>query len=116
MSRPKRTIALDFDGVLHRYDGWQGGKIQGPIDGAREAVEKLLARGHEVVVFTTRDAQHVRQWLNKYDFPPLEITATKRPFYVLVDDRALRFDGQWGEEVVQAIEGFEPYWIKARKA
>lgn len=57
--RTPRTIAIDFDGVLHRYAGYKGGKIDGPIRGARDAVAALQAAGHTVVVFTTRDATTV---------------------------------------------------------
>lgn len=114
MSKQKRTIALDFDGVLHQYNGWQGGKLSPPIEGARAAVEKLLAKVTEVVVFTTRDAKQVSEWLAHYDFPHLEVTATKRPFYVIVDDRAVRFDGTWDQQAIDGVLGFHPYWIKER--
>lgn len=116
MSKQRRTIALDFDGVLHCYNGWNGGKVAGPMPGAKEAVESLVADGQEVVVFSTRDAAMIRQWLREHKFPELEVTSTKRPFYVIVDDRAVAFDGEWSAGLVQRIRKFEPYWIKARNA
>jgi hypothetical protein len=114
MTRKRKTIALDFDGVLHRYNGYNGGFIDGPIDGAREAAQALLDRGHTVVVFTTRDKATVETWLAAHGFPALEVTDVKRPFYVIVDDRAFVFNGVWSADVVRQIEKFEPYWIKAR--
>jgi hypothetical protein len=114
MTRRRRTIALDFDGVLHRYNGYSNGFIDGPIDGARQAVERLLERGHTVVVFTTRDKPTVEAWLKTHGFPPLEVTNVKRPFYVIVDDRAFCFSGEWNADIVRQIEAFEPHWVKAR--
>ncbi len=51
----KQTIAVDFDGVIHRYSrGWQDGSIYDPpVDGAVEALERLHHR-YKVVIFTTR--------------------------------------------------------------
>lgn len=36
----KKSIAIDFDGVIHDYNnGWQNGKIYGkPIEGAFEGI------------------------------------------------------------------------------
>ena len=110
-----RTLAVDFDGVLHRYQGYRGGHIDGPIRGARSAIERLLAQGHAVVVFTTRDADTVRSWLTEHKFPPLEVTDVKRPFWLLLDDRAMHFDGQW-DGVVERINAFRPYWIGGHPA
>lgn len=116
MSKQKRTIALDFDGVLHKYNGWQDGKIDGPIPGARDAVIEMLRRGQEVVIFSTRDPHMIRSWLVLHGFPQgLEITNVKKPFYVIVDDRAHAFQGEWSQEVLRDILKFEPYWIKARR-
>ena len=113
MSKQRRTIALDFDGVLHKYNGYQNGLVQGPIVGAKDAVETLLAAGNTVVVFTTRPPSLVEPWLKEHGFPPLEVTSVKRPFWVLVDDRAIHFGGSW-EGLVKEIEAFKPWWIAAR--
>lgn len=39
-----RTIAVDFDGVIHKYSkGWQNGSIYDePVEGAKEALLELL--------------------------------------------------------------------------
>ena len=114
--RQARTIAIDFDGVLHRYQGYRNGFIDGPIKGAREAVDLLLAEGHEVVIFTTRDKVLVEAWLERYSFArPLEVTNIKRPFWLILDDRAMNFDGHW-EGVVERINRFKPYWEGGKPA
>jgi len=49
-------IAIDFDGVLHSYtSGWTGQvPYDPPVDGAQQAMAKLLEQDHKLVVFTCR--------------------------------------------------------------
>jgi hypothetical protein len=108
--RTPRTIALDFDGVLHSYRGYNGGLIAGPIPGALESVHKLQAAGHTVVVFSTRPRDVIAAWLRTHEFPALEVTDTKLKFFVIVDDRAIAFEGTWSDEFVSRINDFKPYW------
>lgn len=115
MSFPKRTVALDFDGVLHAYNGYQNGLIQGPIPGALDAVNHFLDIGWTVVVFTTRDRCMVWEWLRTHGFPPLDVVNKKEPFWVIVDDRALTFHGEWTPEFKTRVALFEPYWIRNRR-
>ncbi len=52
----KRTIAIDLDGVLAQYDGWQGEgtPIGEVIEGAKEFVQQLLDKDYDVLVYTAR--------------------------------------------------------------
>lgn len=109
-SRYKPTIALDFDGVLHQYTGWNEGKMGAPIPGAQRGVKTLLDAGAKVVIFTTRQAEMVESWLEAYEFPPLEIVHGKPAYKVLLDDRAVRFEGVWGPDVTEALLDFKPHW------
>ena len=97
-----KTLAIDFDGVLHRYSkGWQGGKIYDPpIEGAVEAYFKLMDEGYNLIVFTTREnLDDVRQWMHKhFDFEKRighfwePIITNKKPMALAyIDDRAVRF-------------------------
>lgn len=113
-TKQPRTIAIDFDGVLHEYEGYKGGQILGPRPGAKQAVTDLLQAGHTVVVFTTRPSTLVAPWLQEHGFPSLPVTATKSPFWAIIDDRAICFDGNWDRALAE-IEGFEPYWLKKRR-
>jgi hypothetical protein len=89
-----KTIAVDFDGVIHRYrDGWQGGEIYDDMmPGCFEAIGKLKDKGYRVVVFTSRkNLVPVRDWLeNHFDYP-LEVTNEKPPAIAYIDDRGIRF-------------------------
>ena len=106
----RKTIALDFDAVLHTYVGWRDGHMDVPIAGSRDAVLELQRRGFEVVVFTTRSPEDVERFLSENDFPALFVTRVKLPFVVMVDDRAIRFEGRWTPELIDQIASFRPYW------
>lgn len=103
-------IALDFDGVLHRYTGWNGPVPTGePIPGALEACVELMKK-FQLVIFTTRDAEKTSFWLRKHGFPALEVTNTKPICILLVDDRAVTFDGEWTHQFLDRIKDFRAYW------
>ncbi len=93
---PNQTIALDFDGVLHRYgEGWKDGTIYDePVVGAVDACWELRRRGYELVVFTARQGiAEIRTWLADHGFPEkhMQVTNTKPPALFYVDDRGIRF-------------------------
>jgi hypothetical protein len=89
--RPR--LLVDFDGVLHAYSrGWADGTTyDGPIPGALEALAALDADGYEVVVFSTRDADQIVEWLAAHGFPAYRVTNVKEPAVAQIDDRAIRF-------------------------
>jgi hypothetical protein len=102
----RRTIAVDFDGVIHRYSkGWHGGSIYDPpVKGAREALARIHDH-YKVVIFTTRvnrdmpgserQLDAVLAWLEMHEFRRGqhfdEITHVKPPALAYIDDRAIRF-------------------------
>lgn len=96
MSQRRRTIAIDFDGVLHAYRlGWHDGTIYDvPNPGARESLFRL-SQTHNLVVYTAReDIQSVEKWC-KVHFPKvgkvgMEVTNKKPRAVVYIDDRAIR--------------------------
>mgnify|MGYP003657985253 FL=1 len=48
------TIAIDFDGVIHKYSkGWQGlqNAYDPPNDGAVESIKRLKELGFRLVIF-----------------------------------------------------------------
>jgi hypothetical protein len=104
IGRLRRTVCLDFDGVLHSYrSGWCGAEIipDPPIHGTREAVAQLR-RHYRVVVHSSRchseeGRRAVANWLQKHDITVDEVCEHKPPALVYVDDRAVRFRGNWDD-------------------
>lgn len=100
------TIAVDFDGVVHRYSrGWADGTIYDPpMPGALEGLRELMDAG-PVFIHTTRDISDVAEWLigrhfnvrTGHDGPfwnergTLLVTNRKLAATAYLDDRGVRF-------------------------
>lgn len=95
-------IAIDFDGVIHDYMNPKAGRRMGePIVGAKEALTKMRADGHEIIIFTVRakndaDTKVVHDWMIYYSIPFDTITNIKQACDVYIDDKAIRFTS-WGD-------------------
>jgi hypothetical protein len=50
-------IAVDLDGTLAHYLGWNGGEIGRPIDLMAERVRRWISEGKDVRIFTARVAE-----------------------------------------------------------
>lgn len=108
----RKTVCVDFDGVLNTYDGWQGEEaLFEPRPGASDFLFALFQQGCRVVVFTTRPADRVWQWLRYYEIDGLvdDITDHKPPATAYIDDRAIRFDGDFAATLAE-FSGFKAHW------
>lgn len=115
----KKTISLDFDGVIHSYEaGWTGYAPEGePIPGSVEFVKKLIANDYEVIIsscraYTQIGREGIRDWLNKHGFPRLDVTCEKPHAVVYLDDRAVRFEGCFEQAWVMLNQ---EVWFKVGK-
>ena len=114
------AIAVDFDGVIHKYSkGWQDGSIYDPpMEGVKEALSNLISEGYEIVIFSTRcysrkikgveqksQAKEVEEYLKKYKIPYTNIhTEGCKPFCkAFIDDRAIRFEN-WSDAFIEVKE------------
>ncbi len=99
--RPK-SVAIDLDGTLAKYDGWKGIEVVGdPVKKAVAFTQELKKRGHYIIIHTARlcklNAKNgkahkvVRQWLIKHGFAFDEIwTGAGKPIAcAYIDDRAV---------------------------
>ena len=105
-------VCIDLNGVLDTYTGWRGAEHwDPPRDGAREFLSALAAQGYRVVIFTTRYSDDVWQWLHRHQLAEhvTEVTDRKLPAHVFVDDRAVRFEGDFGQ-ALRDIAGFSAHW------
>ena len=108
----EKIVSIDFDGVLSRYDGWQGESITGvPIEGAKEFVLKLIDAGYNPVVFTTRKSDLINKWLIDNEFPVIEVTNIKYPSLVYIDDRSVKFEGDFNK-LTDDLKEYDVYWRK----
>jgi hypothetical protein len=121
--RHRRTLAIDFDGVIHAYtSGWRGATVisdppvEGAIDWLLQAAERF-----DLAIFSAR-ASHpgaidaMRAWLTQHGLPArvlerIRFPRGKPPAELYIDDRAYRFEGafpSWSD-----LDALEP-WTKKR--
>ena len=107
----RRTIAIDFDGVIHNYSqGFKGlyNAYDEPTEGTRDALEALKDADYRLIIVSSRPVTPIREWLTKYDMSKYfdDVTNTKHPAKYYIDDHALRFekekDDPW-REVLETI-------------
>lgn len=124
----KKTILVDFDGVLHGYSKkWHDGTIYDePKPGAAAGMHNLLDAGFKVVIYSTRcydrvvngvsqknQIKEMEEWLSFHGIPYSSIHRdTEKPLCVLfIDDNAYRFLGDWTKETKDIFELVKK-WIR----
>jgi hypothetical protein len=135
IEKANRTVAVDFDGVLHDHSGvWEGvSKINGPpVPGAIHWLVRLVEyarkKGYDVEVYSGRSRswfgrRAMKKWLwlwlciqAKSDTVAREVMAhLSFPKYkplcvVMLDDRAYKFSGKFPRP--DRLFGFEPWYKK----
>ena len=118
-----RTISIDFDGVLHSYSTpWQNASIipDPPVPGALAALWHFISQpDFKVVIFSSRNHQEggidaMRAWLRKHglsakDLARIDFPLTKPSAHVSIDDRSLRFNGEWSGWTPTMLREFVPW-------
>lgn len=99
-------IAVDLDGTLAEYAGWQGPQNIGkPVPLMMERVKAWLAQGKTVKIFTARaylpeQIPFVHTWLKENGLPELEVTNVKDFGMIeLWDDRCVQVEPNTGRLV-----------------
>lgn len=128
----KRTICVDFDGVIHSYTTpWVKAHIipDAPVEGAIEWLSQMIQH-FEVVIFSTRcktaaGRRAMRTWLQVHtgqsDFwwhtgrsgtrglEEITYSCKKLPGLIYLDDRAVRFEGPGSFPSKDAIYRLRPW-------
>ena len=116
----KPVIAVDFDGVIADYHGWYGEEHFGePISGAQRGLKSLVLKGWFIAIWTTRrKVGLIAHWLREHDIPFDSINEVPHRDYackkisadIYLDDRGLRFNGVWNQELLNQIVNFRTHW------
>lgn len=104
-------IAIDFDGVMNKYKGWKGEKVlYKPQNNLLNFIRKVY-KDYDITVFTCRDVKSVYEWLEEYNIRDYVVAVTnlKPQAVVYIDDRAIRFNGDY-EEVLSELKEFKTWW------
>ena len=109
----KYTILIDLDGVLNIYTGGYQENYIPPLKvGAMEFLA-CLAKKFDLKLFTTRPSDIAEKWCKdngifKYFS---EITNVKKTAWLIIDDRCIKFDGNY-QLMLSKIFEFKP-WYKS---
>ncbi len=125
----KKTLAVDFDGVINSYEsGWIVGEPTNlpddPVAGAMDFIVEAQ-KTFQVVIHSSRlkyagaevsMKAYFRKHLHAEGFSPsavqsclalLEFMIEKPPAFVILDDRAITFTGDFPS--IKALEEFVPW-------
>lgn len=104
-------VAVDFDGVLNRYTGWKGDNELFEKQSGADYFLKKLDEDFNVIIFTVRDADKIKEWLKKYELDKyvLHVTNYKPKAVAYIDDRAINYNGSY-EEVLNKLKDFKTWW------
>jgi hypothetical protein len=118
-----KTIAVDFDGVISDYRGWKGkGNFAPPINGASEFLGQLRKEKWKIIIHTTRsETDKIAEFLNENKIPydhinfnpdnvKFGLSYGKPLADVYLDDRAIRFRGEWDYDLMVRIKESAPHW------
>jgi adenylylsulfate kinase len=102
LNNSRRTIAVDFDGVIAEYDGYKGADVLGePRLDVLEALHELRSEGWKIVIHPTRGEPEISDYLAQHGIPFDEINrnsdyktvGTKPVADLYWDDRAVPYSG-----------------------
>ncbi len=92
----QKTIAIDFDGVIHKYSkGFKGvdNIYDEPMEGVVEGLTNLKDQGFTLKILSSRPKQYIVKWLEKHDLHHFisDVSNHKFPATIYIDDRAYLF-------------------------
>lgn len=128
----KPILCIDFDGVIHSYEkGWQDGSIYGRATPGFFEWAYAAKQEFRLVVYSSRSktpagVEAMREWLRVElarregsietftDWPALtlddfEFASEKPPAFLTIDDRAIRFTGDWSAFMPVDLLGFKTW-------
>lgn len=106
-----KTLLIDLDGVLNTYTGdFDENYIPPMREGAKEFLEHLSAK-YKIKIFTTRNKELAEKWLDVNGLTGLVegVTNYKEPCYLIIDDRCVRFDGNY-QNTLTEIQTYKQWY------
>ena len=118
VSTSEKTIALDFDGVIHNdIKGFHDGTIYGtPIEGTKDALIEL-SKSYKLVIYSCKSnpnrplinnktgTELIWEWFEQWDMKQYisDVVINKPNALLYIDDRGLKFES-WNQIMRQINE------------
>lgn len=96
---------------MNNYNGWKDTEnLFTPKEGVDDFLKKLSEK-YEIYISTTRDRENVYKWMIRHHLYEYiqDVTNIKEPAFAYIDDRAIKFDGDYSK-ILSELENFKPYW------
>jgi hydroxymethylpyrimidine pyrophosphatase-like HAD family hydrolase len=110
MAAKQPTIAVDFDGVIADYGGWENsGAFGKPRQDVVNALKSLQSEGWKIIVYSCRSSDEIAPYLRDNSIPFDEInenssapTSGPKPYATVYwDDRALCYSGDATSDILK---------------
>ncbi len=95
-----KWIGVDWDDTIFLNNGYPDFIPTKPIQDAVESLRKLVKKGFKIIIYTARpwsDYQLIEDLCIKHKIPARRIICGKPLFKFFIDDKAIRFTGNWKE-------------------
>jgi hypothetical protein len=122
MGAQRKTLCVDFDGVINSYiSGWKGVEqvTDPPVRGAIEWLLAMLGEGFDVCIYSSRSKEAagvqamrdaLKRWgMHQDDIDRIDFPTQKPAAWLTIDDRCVRFDGNFEALTADAINNFKPW-------
>lgn len=99
-SEELKWVGIDLDKTLAHNSGLPDFVLGEPINGAKEALEKIIEMGFKPIIYTARpysDYNIIENWLDINKIPFRRIICGKVLLRFMIDDKNIEFNGNWGE-------------------
>lgn len=117
MNQQKPILCVDFDGVIHSYTSkWAGALVikDPPVPGAIRWLEECT-KVFDVYIYSSRSKvpgaiDAMATWLYEYGLRAyVQFPTQKPPAFLTIDDRCIRFEGQFSELTPEMMLAFKPW-------
>lgn len=98
-------VGCDLDATIAERI-WPKEGIGKPIKGAVDSLWEIKKKGFKIIIFTARDWSdyvNVKNWLKDNNFPFDMIICGKPLLRVMIDDKAIGFDGDWEDTLYKVM-------------